>query len=66
MPFFDIRAMSLLIVTSYNASDMDIKVQIPKEAIAQMGLDPATTYIARDSCGGGGSRFSPEFCSIEM
>lgn len=38
----------LLIVTSYNAADMDIKVQIPKESIAQMGLDPATTYIARD------------------
>ncbi|HEY9047385.1 MAG TPA: alpha-amylase family protein [Ohtaekwangia sp.] len=38
----------LLILNSFNPAPLDIKVHIPKEAIQQMGLDPATSYIARD------------------
>jgi glycosidase len=38
----------LLIVTTYNSADQMIKVQIPKENVASMGLDPAGSYIARD------------------
>ncbi len=38
----------LLIVTTYNTADQLIKVQIPKDNIASMGLDPSGTYIARD------------------
>jgi len=38
----------LLIVTTYNTEDQIIKVQIPKDNIASMGLDPSGAYIARD------------------
>ncbi|HMG89015.1 MAG TPA: alpha-amylase family protein [Chryseolinea sp.] len=38
----------LLIVTTYNSADQMIKVQIPKEHVAAMGLDPSGSYIARD------------------
>ena len=38
----------LLIVTTYNSADQMIKVQIPKESVAAMGLDPSERYIARD------------------
>ncbi|MBA4054339.1 MAG: alpha-amylase [Marivirga sp.] len=38
----------LLIVTSFNAVDQVIKVQIPKEAMTHLMLDPAGVYIARD------------------
>jgi glycosidase len=38
----------LLIVTTYNSEDQMIKVQIPKEILASMGLDPSGSYIARD------------------
>lgn len=38
----------LLIVTSFNSIEQNIKVQIPKEAITQMLLDPEGVYIARD------------------
>lgn len=38
----------LLIVTSFNATENNIKVQIPKEAVSRLSLDPAGSYIARD------------------
>jgi len=38
----------LLIVTSFNAVDQDIKVQLSKEAISKLSLNPAGSYIARD------------------
>jgi glycosidase len=38
----------LLILTSYNAAEQVVKVQIPREAFQQAGLDPAGSYIARD------------------
>lgn len=38
----------LLIVTTFNAEDQNIKVQIPKDVITRIGLDVAGTYIARD------------------
>ena len=38
----------LLVLTTYNTADQEIKVQIPKENITSMGLDPSGTYIARD------------------
>ena len=38
----------LLIVTSFNAKDQPIKIQLPTDAIAALGLDPAGAYIARD------------------
>jgi glycosidase len=38
----------LLIVTTFNTTDQVIKVQIPKQNVSSMGLDPAGTYIARD------------------
>lgn len=38
----------LLILNSFNESEEHIKVQIPKEAFQQMGLDVYGIYIARD------------------
>jgi glycosidase len=38
----------LLILTSFNSQPRNIKVQLPKEAIAAIGLDPSNAYIARD------------------
>jgi glycosidase len=38
----------LLILTSFNSKDQPIKVQIPNDAVAALGLDPAGAYIARD------------------
>jgi hypothetical protein len=38
----------LLIITSFNAVVQDIKVQLSKEAISKLSLDPAGSYIARD------------------
>ncbi|HET9486004.1 MAG TPA: hypothetical protein VFO54_01145, partial [Chryseosolibacter sp.] len=38
----------LLIVNSFNVEDLDIRVQIPREALIQMGLDADGVYIARD------------------
>ncbi len=38
----------LLIVTSFNATVHDIKVQIPQEVLARMGLNETADYIARD------------------
>jgi glycosidase len=38
----------LLVLTSFNAQDQLIKVQIPKDIIAKLSLDPAGVYIARD------------------
>lgn len=38
----------LLILTSFNSVDQTIKVQLPKEVVAQLLLDPAGAYIARD------------------
>jgi glycosidase len=38
----------LLILTSFNGKDQAIKVQIPNDAVASLGLDPNGAYIARD------------------
>jgi hypothetical protein len=38
----------LLIVTSYNDKDQQVKVQLPDEAINAIGLDRSASYIARD------------------
>jgi glycosidase len=38
----------LLIITSFNATDQNIKVQIPRQVLTQMGLDETAEYIARD------------------
>jgi glycosidase len=38
----------LLVLTSFNTDDLDVKVQIPREAFSKMGLDPDGVYIARD------------------
>ena len=38
----------LLILTSFNAKDEAIKVQIPKDVISKLSLDPNGVYIARD------------------
>lgn len=38
----------LLILTNFNASDQNIKVQIPKVVLAELSLDPSGSYIARD------------------
>lgn len=38
----------LLIVTTFNAADQQIKVQLPPAAVSALGLDPAGSYIARD------------------
>ena len=38
----------LLILTSFNAKDQFIKVQIPKDVISKLSLDPNGAYIARD------------------
>jgi glycosidase len=38
----------LLILTSYNAKDQLIKVQVPRDAIEAMGLSVDGVYIARD------------------
>lgn len=38
----------LLILTNFNSTDQKIKVQIPKEALAELSLDPSGSYIARD------------------
>ena len=38
----------LLIVTSFNTKDQPIKIQLPGDAVAALGLDPAGVYIARD------------------
>jgi len=38
----------LLIVTSFNSADLNIKVQIPPEVVSAMGLDTGESYIARD------------------
>lgn len=38
----------LLIVTSYNDKDQQVKIQLPEEAINAIGLDRSGSYIARD------------------
>jgi glycosidase len=38
----------LLVVTSFNETDQDAKIQIPREAASELGLDFNETYIARD------------------
>ena len=38
----------LLIVNSFNADELDIKIQIPPQDFEQMGLDPNTAYMGRD------------------
>lgn len=38
----------LLILTSYNDTDKTVRVQIPAEVAAQMGLSESEDYIARD------------------
>ncbi len=38
----------LLILTSFNDKDQPIKVQIPKDVISKLALDPNEIYIARD------------------
>lgn len=38
----------LLILTNFNASDQNIKVQIPGPLVAELSLDPSGSYIARD------------------
>jgi hypothetical protein len=38
----------LLIVTSFNDKDQQVKVQIPEQVWAAMGMDKNETYIARD------------------
>ncbi len=38
----------LLIINSFNESDIDVRVQIPRDAFVKMGLDPNGVYIARD------------------
>jgi glycosidase len=38
----------LLIVTSFNAKDQAIKVQLSQDAVTAMQLDPSGAYIARD------------------
>ncbi|MEJ1241900.1 alpha-amylase family protein [Chryseolinea sp. T2] len=38
----------LLIVTTYSAEPLTIKVQIPQDIVTQMGLDNSSAYIARD------------------
>ena len=38
----------LLIINSFNAERQQIKVQVPRDAFKQMGLDSTQTYIARD------------------
>lgn len=38
----------LVIITSFNATPKNIKVNVPREVITSMGLDPGNTYIARD------------------
>lgn len=38
----------LLIVTTFNAQPMTIKIQIPQNIVADMGLEATGTYIARD------------------
>jgi hypothetical protein len=42
------RNEKLLIVNSFNETDQEIQIQIPREGFAQMGLDAAEAYIARD------------------
>lgn len=38
----------LLILTSFNAAPLPVKVQVPKDIFTRAGLDPAANYIARD------------------
>ncbi|MEO8470563.1 MAG: alpha-amylase family protein [Chryseolinea sp.] len=38
----------LVILTGFNSTDQDVKVQIPKDIVLEMGLDDASNYIARD------------------
>lgn len=38
----------LLIITSFNEKDLDVKIQIPRDIFSKMGLDPNGVYIARD------------------
>jgi glycosidase len=38
----------LLILTSFNDKDQPIKVQLPKEVVTKLSLDPNEIYIARD------------------
>ena len=38
----------LLILTSFNTNNQPIKVQIPNDAVAALGLDSSGAYIARD------------------
>ncbi|HEX8040287.1 MAG TPA: alpha-amylase family protein [Chryseosolibacter sp.] len=38
----------LLIVNSFNDADLEVRVQIPPEAFARMGLDRNQVYIGRD------------------
>jgi hypothetical protein len=38
----------LLMLNSFNDRDIDIKVQVPRDAFSKMGLDPNGVYIARD------------------
>ncbi len=38
----------LLILTSFNAAPLPVKVQVPKDIFTRAGLDPEANYIARD------------------
>jgi hypothetical protein len=38
----------LLILTTFNEKPQTIKVQIPKDVISKLSLDPSEIYIARD------------------
>ena len=38
----------LLVLTTFNDKDQTIKVQIPKDVISKLSLDPSEIYIARD------------------
>jgi hypothetical protein len=38
----------LLILTSFNAAPLPVKVQVPKDIFTRAGLDPEADYIARD------------------
>lgn len=38
----------LLILTSFNAEPLPVKVQVPKDIFTRAGLDPEANYIARD------------------
>lgn len=38
----------LLVVNSFNEKEQQVNIQIPRDAVTTIGLDPGTHYIARD------------------